>query len=73
MSLTSRSGEGVGAMAAVLGDPLQPDQRAPGRALEAAAGLERPAGHRRGRPDRLRDLADEQKAALDEFLAEERA
>ena len=38
------------ALAAVLVDPVQPDQRAPGRAPEADAELERAARHRRGGP-----------------------
>ena len=42
------------ALAAVLVGPLQPDQRPAGRAPEAAAALERPAGRRGGGPDRPR-------------------
>ena len=49
-----QKGQGRRALAAVLVGPLQPDQRAAGRALEAAAALERPAGRRGDRPDRPR-------------------
>ena len=45
--------EGRRALAAVLVDPLQPDQRPPGRAPEADADLERAARHRRGGPGGL--------------------
>ena len=42
-----QTGRGRRAMAAVLVDPLQPDQRPAGRAAEADADLERPARRRR--------------------------
>ena len=58
------------AVAAVLVDPLQPDQRAPGRAVAAAAGLEQPPGHRGDQPRRLSDDACRTRSRSSiEFLA----
>ena len=48
--------QGCGAVAAVLVDPIQPDQRSPGRALAQDAGLEKAPGHRRDQtPTSMRD------------------